>query len=60
MDARVRFKIIAYRLLQEYKKKTGKLETIIGYRNLSPINVDSLLCADDIVFISDSFHRMQD
>lgn len=51
------FIIMMDRILKNTRGKTG--ETTIGYRNLTPTKLNSLMYADDIVLIADSKRKMQ-
>jgi len=47
------------RILKSIRKTSTNLQTCIGQYQLTPIKVDSLLYADDIVLISDTQQKMK-
>ena len=53
------FIIVMDRILKSIRKTSTNLQTCIGQYQLTPIKVDSLLYADDIVLISDTQQKMK-
>lgn len=53
------FIIMMDRIVKQIKAQTEQLSTTIGYRNLEPIKMSSLLYADDVVLIGNSINKTQ-
>lgn len=53
------FIIIMDKIIKRIKEKYSHLDTVIGYKNLEAIKLNSLLYADDVVLISNTRGKMQ-
>lgn len=53
------FILVMNKLLRNTRERTKRIQTVIGYQNLEPVKIDTLMYADDIVLIADSKRKMQ-
>lgn len=53
------FILIMDKLIKQTKTQTEHLNTLIGYKDLEPVKISSLLYADDVVLIGSSKNKMQ-
>lgn len=42
------------------RKKIGKLQTVIGYKNLGPIETEDLMHADDVALVQSKMLKLLD
>lgn len=53
------FVIVMDKLVKNIKRRTNHLKTIVGYTHLTPVKIEGLLYADDVVLIADNLRKMQ-